>query len=202
VALDLPPTRIAYLELKEEQEAMGEGYRFLDEKRLILAGAILAELAGYQEALAGFRAGYAKAAAALRAAIRRHGLEGVAVYPAAVAPSGRLDLRTRSVLGVAVQALECHLDPLAAPGAVDPSAEAEACRAAFRDLIPLLAKLAALAGNLERLRREYLRTTRRARALEDVLLPEVAEALAMIDTVLEEQEREDAVRVRRARGAR
>lgn len=180
---------------------MGEGYRFLDEKRLILAAEILAELQRYQDTLAAFRAAYAQAARQFRAAIERHGLEGIELYPPAAAPTGRFALSSRSVLGVELQTLECELDALAAAPAVEPSPEADACRTAFHALIPQLAHLAAQAGNLERLRRDYLRTSRRARALEDVLLPEVAEALGTIDGVLEEQEREEAVRVRRARAA-
>ena len=35
------PTRAAVLELKDEQRAMHEGYVFLDEKCLLLAGEIL-----------------------------------------------------------------------------------------------------------------------------------------------------------------
>lgn len=199
MALDLPHTRIAYLQLREEQEAMGEGYRFLDEKRLILAAEILAQLDRYQETLAAFRTAYTQAALRFRAAIERHGLEGIELYPPAVAPKEGFELSSRSVLGVEVHTLEYRLDPIVAPPAVEPSPEAESCRSHFRDLVPLLGALAALAGNLERLRRDYLRTARRARALEDVFLPEVAEALGAIDAVLEEQEREEAVRVRRAR---
>lgn len=180
---------------------MGEGYRFLDEKRLILAAEILAELHRYQETLAAFRTAYAQAAQQLRTAIVRHGLEGIEVYPAAAAPAGRFDLSTRSLLGVALHTLDCQLDPVSVSPAVEPSPEAEGCLSLFRSLIPQLARLAAHAGNLERLRQDYLRSSRRARALEDVLMPEVAQALGAIEAVLEEQEREDAVRVRRARAA-
>jgi V/A-type H+-transporting ATPase subunit D len=78
------------------------------------------------------------------------------------------------------------------------SPEADACRAAFADLLPVAARLAVLTGNLERLRGEYLRTFA-APALEDVLLPEMDARLAAIDNALEELEREEAVRVRRPR---
>ena len=61
-------------------------------------------------------------------------------------------------------------------------------------------RLADLVANLERLRAEYARTARRARAMEDVLLPEIDGTLSAIDTALEELEREEAVRVRRATG--
>ena len=194
--LELPPTHSAFLELKEERDAMQEGYRFLDEKRLILASEILAELGRYEQAMEAFRTDYTEAVARLREAVGRHGLDGIQVYPAAAPVTGGFELRVRSLLGVKVQEVECHPDPIAAPAAVDPSPEGDACREAFRTLIPQAADLAAMAGNLERLRREYLRTARRARAVEDVLLPEVEEALHAIDAVLEEQEREEAIRVR------
>lgn len=200
MTLDLPPTRVANLQLKEEQEAMVEGYRFLDEKRLILAAEILAELACYRETLAAFRIAYDQAARQLRLAIERQGLEGIELYPPAAAPGGRFELSHRSVLGVEIQTLEWQLDPLVIPPAVEPSPEAEACRKAFRTLLPQIGRMAAHRGNLERLRQDYLRASRRARALEDVLLPEVAKQLAAIDAVLEEQEREEAVRVRGAHG--
>jgi V/A-type H+-transporting ATPase subunit D len=101
------------------------------------------------------------------------------------------------VLGVTVHEIECVMGDQSPPlASVEQSPEAERCRSAFRALIPRAAGLAAMAGNLERLRAEYVRTARRARALEDVLLPEIDASLAAIDSALEELEREEALRVR------
>ncbi|WP_462331025.1 V-type ATP synthase subunit D [Thiohalocapsa halophila] len=246
---ELVPTQSAYLELKAERAGMQEGYRFLDEKRLILAGEILSNLRDYDATMARWREAEAGAREALRAAVGRHGLDELGVYPPAAADCG-LATNSRSVLGVRIEApvaagvgdgdgasaravgsgggsgglagdpdanADADPDPDFDPDS-DPDAdadarrgdragavairspEAEACRAAFADLMPLAARLAVLTGNLERLRVEYLRTSRRARALEDVLLPEIDERLGVIDNALEEQEREEAVRVRRGRG--
>jgi V/A-type H+-transporting ATPase subunit D len=90
---------------------------------------------------------------------------------------------------------------LAAPAvpslpAIDASPEAEACRRAFRDVVARAAPLAGIAGNLERLRHEYRRAVRRARALQDVLLPEVSRSVHEIETRLEELEQEDAIWMR------
>ena len=213
-AREIIPTQSAYLELKSERAGMEEGYRFLDEKRLILAAEILAMLKDYEETRARWEQARRDALTALRGALGRHGLEELAVYPAAPAPDCGLRIGARSVLGVRIEdaaAAEQALAPTspddAAEGArsgrpfqtaVNPSPEAEQCRAAFAPLVPLTARLAVLTGNLERLRSEYLRTARRARALEDVLLPEIDDTLREIDTALEELEREEAVRVRRA----
>jgi V/A-type H+-transporting ATPase subunit D len=191
------PTHSAFLELKEERAGMREGYSFLDEKRLILASEILVQLERYETEMASFRADYANAAESLQAAVSRHGLQGLSLYPVETALGGDLKVETRSVLGVIVHEAdfqEGNQEPVAE--AVDRSPEAERCREVFRGLVPRLTRLATLAGNLERLHFEYRRTARRARALEDVLLPEIDERIKTVDSALEELEREESIRVR------
>ena len=87
-------------------------------------------------------------------------------------------------------------------GAVDASPEARRCRDAYAALLDPLARLAASCGNLERLGAEYRRTERRARALENVLLPEIESALRRIDEHLELADQEEAIRIRWAGGLR
>jgi V/A-type H+-transporting ATPase subunit D len=195
------PTQSLLLELKEERVGMSEGYRFLDEKRLILAAEILAELTRYQAEFKSFEADYAAASAALEEAVVRHGVEELGLYPPTPPVDGEMILKPRSVLGVTVYDLTCQMaDAEPPPQTALASPEAEHCRDAFRHLIPRAAHLAALAGNLERLREDYARTARRARALEDVLLPELDETLSAVAGALEELEREEAVRARRLGG--
>ncbi|EXJ14135.1 V-type ATP synthase subunit D [Imhoffiella purpurea] len=193
----LVPTQSARLELAEERTGLREGYRFLDEKRLILAAEMLAEIRRYETARRAFDADYAHACDLLKTAIVRQGLDGLEVYPAMPALEGVLDVRRRSVLGVSLEDVEVELGERAEPPpGVEASPEADACRAAFAVLVPKAAQLAAMAANLERLRADYARTARRARALEDVLLPEVDQRLAHIEAALEELEREESVRAR------
>ena len=64
-------------------------------------------------------------------------------------------------------------------------------------LIAASAGLASVSGNLERLSFEYRRSVRRARALQDVLLPELYQSVYQIETRLEELEQEDAISMRR-----
>lgn len=195
---EVSPTHSAFLELREERQGMEEGYHFLDEKRLILAAAMLGELQRYEAALAQFRRAYAAAIESLKAALARHGLEDLQTQPAAGPWRGALSIEGRSVLGVLVNEVECRAGEEEPEPPPVGSPEAKSCRERFAALIPLAARLAAMTGNLERLSFEYGRTARRARALEDVLLPELEQELKIIDTALEEQEREEAIRVRRA----
>ncbi|CRI66603.1 V-type ATP synthase, subunit D [Thiocapsa sp. KS1] len=193
------PTHSAFLELKEERSGMREGYRFLDEKRLILAAEILAELGRYEREMAAFGNDYREATEALQGAVARHGLEGLAVYPPTPPLETDWQLNPRRVLGVTLLDL-VETEPRAPSPAVAlgvaTSPEAEACRKAFEALIPRAARLAAMVANLQRLRADYARTARRARALEDVLLPEIDDTLRAVESALEELEREEVVRAR------
>jgi V/A-type H+-transporting ATPase subunit D len=191
------PTRAAVLELKDEQRAMHEGYVFLDEKCLLLAGEILRELGRHAELEAALRAAHEAAMAALQAALARHGLQGLQVQPVAGQGSSRLDKEQRSLMGVRLQQARWSAAEEAAPAAVNPSPEVRACRLAFLALTAAAAPLAAVTGNLERLAQEYRRSVRRARALQDVLLPELGRSIAGIETRLEELEQEEAIFMRR-----
>jgi V/A-type H+-transporting ATPase subunit D len=58
--------------------------------------------------------------------------------------------------------------------------------------------MSACAGNLRRLAREYTRTERRARAFENVVLPEIDVSLRFVEEQLDAVDQEEAVRVRNA----
>ena len=193
---DATPTRSIVLELKDEQRSMHEGYVFLDEKCLLLAGEMLRELASLEALRREFEAARRDALAALEGAIARHGLEGVGVYPRPGLAGSSVRRTPRTLMGVRLQDAALAAVPSPAAAAIAPSPEAEAGARAHARLAALAAPLAAVTGNLERLRREYRRSVRRARALQDVLLPEMAAAIGSIETRLEELEQEDAVSMR------
>ncbi len=80
--------------------------------------------------------------------------------------------------------------------AVNPSPEARVCARAHRALLEPLVMTAVCSLNLRRLLREYVRTERRARAIENVLLPEIERDLRFIDEDLEAVDQEEIARVR------
>jgi len=195
------PTRSAVIELKDERRAMHEGYVFLDEKCLLLAGEILRQLAqqaGLQATLAALQD---RALATLQAAVARHGLRGLQVAPAAGAGGWRLQQERSTLMGVTLQAVTLQGAAAAPPVAVEASPELDACREAHAALIAAAVPLAAVAGNLERLSSEYRRAVRRARALQDVMLPELDRTIRDFEGRLEEMDQEEAVWMRRGAGA-
>ena len=194
---ELSPTRSAVIEMQDERRAMHEGYVFLDEKCLLLAGEMLRQLEHHARLQRDFLALDAAATAALRAAVARHGLQGLQVHPAADLAPARLEIEARTLMGVRLQQARWHGADASAAASVQPSPEAEACRLAFAALLAQASQLAAVAGNLERLSSEYRRAVRRARALQDVMLPELDRSIAEVESRLEELEQEDAIWMRR-----
>jgi len=70
---------------------------------------------------------------------------------------------------------------------------------AFVNLLLVSARLAVVSGNLRRLDAEYRRTLHRARALNDILLPELERQIGDLQMRLEESEQEDAIWMRQGR---
>ncbi len=197
---EIVPTRGAALALAEEKRFIETGYVFLDEKRMLLAATLLEELGHWRAARRTRDAALAGAIGALKAAIARHGFEALQLYPAGEGQAGGLDFATRNFLGLRLIVPSPVTWRAPDPGdTLDASDAAEACRAAFAKLVPLALAVAVHSANIRRLIAEYRATERRARALENVILPETKARLAGITEYLDESDQEEAIRIRNAR---
>jgi len=192
-------TRVAFLELKDERRLIQEGYELLDEKRVLLATEIMRQLrrhAALQTELA--RLG-TEALAALEGAVGMHGFDKLTVEPKLDLKPAQVVVHEQAFLGLRL--VEATLDdraPPPGPEARPTTPEARACAAAYRQMVARHVELAACVASLRRLIREYVRTERRARALENVVLPEIDESLHFIEEQLDAVDQEEAVRVRNA----
>lgn len=196
--LDISPTRAALLELQEERVVVDEAYEFLDEKRLLLAAEILRRLAMYDRVVMQAEMLGREAARQLKATVSRHGLQGTSVYPALPLSAARLKSDNSNFMGVTLTKteLDYRLDNASIRAQpCNPSTEAQACRQSFLELTRVSAVLAGISGNLHRLLMEYRLTERRARALENVILPEIEQTLGVMRNRLEELDLEEVVRI-------
>ena len=192
------PTRAAVLELKAERVVVEEAYDFLDEKRLLLAAELLDQLERYQQLLGELEEKTIQAHRSLVGAVKRHGLQGLSVYPAAH-DIHKISSSSRNLMGVTLLDTRITVTPgesgkQATPS--NPSVNARQCQADFKALLGLSAELAGVSGNLYRLFAEYRLTERRARALENVILPDIQSSLGRMSAYLEEMDLEDAIRAR------
>lgn len=194
-----PATRSAWLELRAERDLMREGYEFLDEKRMIIAAEMQRQLRAWQAAVESFGTVRDEARAALALAAARHGLEGLTVHPPVRLDTWEPGVVSRRYLGVELlDAGPVETAARPAPEAALPSTEAEQCTRSFAALLEPAAELALRMTNLRRLIDEYVRTERRARALENVLLPDIERSLHEMEDQLEAVDREESLRVRYA----
>jgi len=178
---------------------MRQGFGFLDEKRMLLASEILRLAQRYEELAAAMEQRRRAANAALAAAVERHGLDALQLLPVPAKAPAPPQARFAKFLGVPLKSSE----PWSVPEtpvreAFDDSPEAAGCRAAFARWLESTLEAGTLALNLERLGREYRRVERRAKALENVLLPEVEASLKRVTEQLDVMDQEEAVRVRTA----
>ena len=193
---DTAPTRSAILQMRDEHAVLLEAYDFLDEKRLLLAAELLRQLGGHEDLLKQYDEVRKRAESMLVATIRRHGLQGAQVYPGCYLQDAELDTSARIFMGVRLLDTRLILPTECGPGPIcQPSPEAEQCRLEFLELARIGAVLAGVSGNLHRLLAEYRRTERRARALENVIIPEMTTKLRDMSSRLEELDQEEVVRV-------
>jgi V/A-type H+-transporting ATPase subunit D len=193
-------TRIAQLELKDEQRLVKEGYELLDEKRIRLVAEIRAQLGRLRRWQGEVHEAREASGRALMAALNRHGIDELSGYPALSGDAGELKFARSRLFGLEL------LDPSWNAGTprltgrpVNPSPEARDCARAYRALLEPLMMAAVYSLNLRRLMREYVRTERRARAIENVLLPEIESSLKIVDEQLEILDQEEIARVRQRR---
>jgi V/A-type H+-transporting ATPase subunit D len=194
---ETPITRSAFLELKDERQLVKDGYNLLDEKRILLAQEIRRQLGELRQLREESRGIEESVRAALLAALLVHGLDELSVYPPLSAAGDSLSVTHRRLLGIElVEARLAEGAPQGGEGAANPTAEARGCAQAHLRWRKVLIEIAACSVNLRRLVREYVRTHRRAEALDSVLLPEIEAALRTIEEQLESQDQEEAARLR------
>ena len=190
-------TRHSFLALRDEHGFIREGYEFLDEKRMLLAQRILVAHAVYLERRAALATAWTAAIAALSDALGERGLLTLAV---AAIPRSRITLpqaTRRAHFGVPLMHLDMA-DRVDRDPAGDQSSLHQRCAGAFATVTEAAALVSVSAGNLHRLVAEYRRTDRRARALENVVLPEISGRLHVIEAALEDGDLEESLRTRLA----
>jgi V/A-type H+-transporting ATPase subunit D len=192
-------TRVAFLELQDERRLVQEGYALLDEKRMMLATEILKQLRIHSELDKRIQGHSQHAREALEAAVGEHGFDDLTVEPPCPLESALIQREGWRFLGLELQTAELGrgaVEPWAP--SLNPTPESRDCAEAFRDLVLDHTAAASCARNLRLLTDDYVRTERRARALEKVLMPEIDESLQFIEEQLDALDQEEALRVRMA----
>ncbi|MFP3944021.1 MAG: V-type ATP synthase subunit D [Alphaproteobacteria bacterium] len=206
-------SRALLQEIRQDRSLMEEGHRFLDEMRVLLGQELLIRIARYDEAVRRMKEAQETARRALADAVLAAGLHNLQVHPAAPAEGPELSVPFDNFLGVHLprspeangegqedrrQTAGGSREGEGDTGAQDAgdSPEVRRVREAFRAVLAEARKAALETTAILRLYREYQRADRRARALENVLMPEIRDAERRTDEALEAADLEEAVQIR------
>lgn len=197
MALRIPPGRAGRPWLVAHIEIAARGAEVLEQKRQ----ALLREELRLRQELDEAERRWHEAARAAAVWLRRAALLGgerplgLAAFHAG-APAG-VEVAWRNSLGVVHPGEpRVELPARTAGGAAGGSAALVPATVAHRDAVEAAARFAAARASHERIAAELARTVRRLRAVEQRWLPAQERALAELELRLDEEEREDASRVR------
>ncbi|MCB9419504.1 MAG: V-type ATP synthase subunit D [Ardenticatenaceae bacterium] len=199
-------TRMELLAKKEQIELASQGLELLKQKR----AALLRELMRIADRVMARSDALQETAVTARLALARAEVRAgtAAVRSAAMAARGELQLEIRSanVMGVRVPDIEQKRVSRSVLGRgyaiCGTAVTIDEAAAAFEAEIDCLIELARSQLRLEPLTREIQRTSRRANALEHIVLPRLIEERNYIEMALDERERADHFRFKRVKRMR
>lgn len=202
-AAAVSPTRTELLERRRRTDLAVQGRDLLSDKRAALMRAFTARGARLLERLAEAEHSAASARGRLDEAYAAVG--ATALRSAGLAARRRLGVEASASVVAGVSVVDVRHDPVArrplergyAPSTTD--AVVDDVAAAYEAGLDDLLELAALELTVRRLAAEIARTTRQVNALEYVLIPRLRQEARQIAAALEEREREEVARLRRAR---
>lgn len=198
--LKLSPTRSNLVVIRQRLRLATEGHDLLEKKRDVLIMEILRMIDDAERVQQQVTEQFARGYAMMQRARVMMGTERVRRF-ALSHPTG-LDIRItpRSVMGVVVpsvhaQVPESHLSY----GFGDTSVTLDQAQREWAGVLALMGQLAEKVTTVWRLALELRRTQRRVNALESIFIPSYLETLTYIEETLEEKDREELFRMKRAK---
>jgi len=198
--LPLAPTKGNLLTVTEEMGLAGEAHELLERKRDVLVNELMRYADRLREVEREFQGKYRRGMDFLRRARARMGHVRMREAMAFPLKENECNILDRSVMGVHIIELSItrpQVQPMPGPGESVPEFdEAAAC---FREALDALGEYATRMGSVWRLATEIKKTQRRVNALENIFIPQYEETAAYIESVLEENEREEFFRQKRVK---
>ena len=190
MAQRINPTRMELLRLKKRTALAKKGHKLLKDKRDGLMREFLAiireaqDLRGQVDSLLAQAMQHFVLAGASMVPQALSLLEGLKLYEVSVG------VNEHNVMGVRIPEFDISLKESGEQyGIWETSPELDIAMHSFKELLPLLLKLAAIEKSAELMAQEIEKTRRRVNALEYVLLPQLKESTKYIRMKLDEQER-------------
>jgi V/A-type H+-transporting ATPase subunit D len=196
----ISPTRTELLSRKAQIQLARQGAELLRGKREALVREFLSELQRFVDARDALRRELSDARQSLMRALALDGPEAVASAGLASRRPIELETKEHNIWGTRVVEVQTDYSPRETPerGYTTTGASARITETAerFEAAMELILRVAPLDRKLGRLAEEIRKTSRRVNALEQRLLPSLAEQVQYIRGVLDQREREDVLRLK------
>lgn len=195
-------TRSNLVVVKQRLALARKAFDLLDRKRNVLIMEILRLIDETQKVQASVDAQFAQAYGVLHKARAVMGTERVRRTAMLRSVEPEVRITPRSVMGVTVPSVRADTpDAELAYGFGDTSVLVDQARVEWTSALGMMGKLAELVTTVWRLANELRISQRRVNALEHVFIPSYEETLRYIQDTLEEKEREELFRMKRAKEA-
>lgn len=200
MGLKVAATRGNAVKIASSLRLAERGRGLLEQKRTILLMELTGRIREARELQESLDRVFADAYFSLQMSGLSLGIDHVEELAYSTPLSDDFKIRLRSVMGVEIPVV----DPVDRPpepcySFAGTSGVLDEAYSRAREVLSLIAKLAEVETSVIRLATQIRRTMRRVNALEKVVTPSHREALAWIEGVLEENDREDFIRMKMAR---
>ena len=200
MASKVTPTRGALMRMIRTASLAQKGHDLLERKRQILMMELVKHIDDAKNLQREMASVFADAYKALERANISMGIDVVEDIAMAVPEEEDFIIRLKSIMGVEIP----EIDPIAASlkpsySFYGTSGSLDIAYSAFRRVLELISRLAAVETSVYRLAVQIKKTHKRVNALEKVAIPFYKSSIAYIENVLEEGEREDIVRMKKAK---
>lgn len=203
MAKKVAPTRGNLVKLQKSMEQAQSGHDLLEQKRQVLMMELVKYIDEAKNLQRDLSQVFSDAYGALQRANVSLGIDTVEDISGSIPHTDEIVVRLRSVMGVEIpdiDELDCEIKPsysfYASTSAMDEA------YLSFRRVLLMLLKLAEVETSVYRLAVQIRKTHRRVNALEKVVIPASKNQIVFINSVLEESEREDFVRMKIAKSSR
>ena len=201
--LKLSPTRSNMLMVAQRLKLAKEGHQLLEKKRDVLIMEILRLIEDAEQVQRDVELEFKKAYGSMQDARAGMGTERVRRLALSRPQEVEIHVTPRSVMGVVVPSVRFNSPQRQLLyGFGDTSVILDQVHRRWRHALALMGDLAEKVTTVWRLAIELRRTQRRVNALENIFIPTCEETLHYIQDMLEEKEREELFRMKRAKNSK
>ena len=194
------PTKGNLIRLKDQLRLSESGHSLLEKKRNVLMKELLSIVDEAKELQNEILEVFEQAYKSLQLANLDLGMEYMDEISRAVPEYNGLSIRMKSVMGVEVPEVRAQDFPKDIPYGIYRSNSAlDKTYLSFVNVLKLITKAVWVENTAYRLAYEVRKTRKRVNALENVVIPQLKESIKFIQDVLEELEREELVKIKKAK---